>query len=198
MLSQALLKAKQRTAKKVLSASEEQYSTGAINGMKSRKFVKCLRKQFHDFYDAQTLDNKFTIRVESAGKTKEFLHDISVIRVKSVPSPTGRSQVKRIVEVLWQIEIEMSDDAPYVMEDLNKLGAGTATSKKLYVVQCCWLKNEYRKWEWLKKHTRKIAETQSGLFFLAFVPHPNEWDQLTDKTVKDFVKIYKVTFDSDS
>ena len=96
---------------------------GVRNQQKSRRFVRNLAEEFKN---SSRYKNDKTIQVASAGNPKEFLHDISIKKVASTPSPKKRAEIKRIVDVKWQIEVEMSDRAQNFMEDLNKLSAGTS------------------------------------------------------------------------
>lgn len=72
----------------------------------------------------------------------------------------------------------MSKDLFQVMSDLNKLAAGTIRSNKLLVVQRCWYendKNEFDRKNWLDEKVKELAKKQEGSFYVAYIPHPDEW-----------------------
>ena len=194
LLKIALVAAKRKSSEKLLKAKKDTYDTRFENGFKSRKFVKSLRKQFDEYYQEHKNDRSAII-VESAGKTKEFLHDISVMRAVCVPSPMEKSQIYRIVEMLWQIEIEMSNLAQDFMKDLNKLGAGSRDCNKLYVVQRCWLCNGNNKSEWAREQVSEIYEGQGGRFFFAFIPHPKDWNSWENETVDELIEVCEIQTD---
>ena len=181
------MRSKKQLRKRTLDEGDE-------HSIMSRCFVKCLRKQFVCYYNQNKVaDENSFIRVASAGETKEFLHDIAVKCMESVQSPMRRSKIQRIRYVLWQIEIEMSEGAREFMEDLNKLGAGTQSSNKLYVVQRCWLSDEKNKKAWANEQAKEIANMQKGQFFIAFIPHPSDWSICKDQTVPEMIKVDELT-----
>lgn len=171
-LKLALVEAKKKACEDLKTRTKEIVKEGQKNSIKSRWFVRCLRDLYAKHYQRDC-----SIRVASAGRPKEFLHDISVFKVECVPSPMEQSEIPRIVDVLWQIESEMSIDAQEFMVDLNKLSAGAYDSNKLYVIQRCWLCDDKNKLTWAEDQIKEIANKQIGSFYGAFVPHPSEWDQ---------------------
>jgi len=190
IITEALLEAKQRTKEELKKNRQNHADEGQENSVKSKCFVSSLRKRFECYYNKNRVadDNLFN-RVESAGETKEFLHDIAVKCMESVQSPMRRSEIQRIRYVLWQIEIEMSKGAREFMEDLNKLGAGTQYSNKLFVVQRCWLSDKNNKNTWANKQVKEIAKMQKGQFFVAFIPHPKDWNMCTEQTIAEMIKV---------
>lgn len=161
--------------------------SGIKHRQKSGKFVKYLAKQFKS---CTRYRNDESVFVASAGNPKEFLHDISILKVVREQSPEELALIARILDVEWQVEIEMSDRATKFMEDLNKLGAGTQTSNKMYVVQHCWLQIDSKQ-RWAIDQVSKIAQLQNGRFYLAFIPHPRDWDSAN---VVQSVKVQEIPF----
>ncbi|MYC24319.1 MAG: hypothetical protein F4X56_00200 [Gammaproteobacteria bacterium] len=137
---------------------------------RSALFVKYLANQFRDYYS----NDESIVRVASAGNPQEFLHDISISQIEIINSPVLEVELDRIVNVLWQIEVEMSNDGREVMYDLNKLRAGTVDSDKLFVVRKSW--SDTVNLTWLTEQVLGIAEHQTGRLFVAFIPHPADWD----------------------
>lgn len=167
---------------KVLSEAFDYAKNLCNEGKENRTRSKCFVDSLHVKLDCHY--KKKDIKVYSAGAPVEFLHDISILQIKEVESPMKRGQIDRIKGVLWQIESELSDSPRDFLADLNKLAAGTLNSNKLFVVQHCWLNNEYKKKEWAKVQVEAIAEQQNGLFFVAFIPHPSDWDKDNELPVK--------------
>ena len=91
-----------------------------------------------------------------------------------IPGPVHPVEIDRIVNVLWQIEVELSDDGREVMHDLNKLRAGAVDSDKMFVVRKSW--SDTANLTWLTEQILGIAEHQTGRLFVAFIPHPADWD----------------------
>lgn len=140
------------------------------NKTRSAVFVECLTKKFRDYYS----NAEFEVRVSSKGNPREFLHDISINQVEVIPGPVHPVEIDRIVNVLWQIEVELSDDGREVMHDLNKLRAGAVDSDKMFVVRKSW--SDTANLTWLTEQILGIAEHQTGRLFVAFIPHPADWD----------------------
>ena len=140
------------------------------NKSKSAKFVECLTNKFRDYYSKDDL----IIRVTSRGNPREFLHDISICQVEEISGPVNEAEIDRVVSVLWQIEVELSDNGSEVMHDLNKLRAGAVDSDKMFVVRKSW--SDTTNLTWLTEQVLGIAEHQTGRLFVAFIPHPSEWD----------------------
>ena len=136
---------------------------------KSAKFVECLTNKFRDYYSTDDL----IVRVASKDNPREFLHDISICQVEEISGPANDAEIDRIVSVLWQIEVEMSDNGREVMHDLNKLRAGAVDSDKMFVVSKSW--SDTTNLTWLTEQVLGIAEHQTGRLFVAFIAHPADW-----------------------
>ncbi|MYD46542.1 MAG: hypothetical protein F4W92_09330 [Gammaproteobacteria bacterium] len=139
------------------------------NQKKSAKFVECLTNKFRDYYSKDDL----IVRVSSRGNPREFLHDISICQVEEISGPVQPTEIDRVVNVLWQIEVEMSNDGSEIMHDLNKLRAGAVDSDKMFVVRRSW--SDTTNLTWLTEQVLGIAEHQTGRLFVAFIPHPSDW-----------------------
>ncbi|MCY3541432.1 MAG: hypothetical protein OXH31_05945 [Gammaproteobacteria bacterium] len=140
------------------------------NKSRSAKFVECLTNKFRDFYKKGDL----IVRVSSRSNPPEFLHDISINQVEVISGPVREVEIDRVVNVLWQIEVELSNDGREVMHDLNKLRAGAVDSDKMFVVRKSW--SDTANLTWLTEQVLGIAEHQTGRLFVAFIPHPADWD----------------------
>ena len=179
---------------KELKKKKKKLSDGTKNSIRSRCFVKCLRDHFETSSYIEDLRKQYSddylIKVVSATKPREFLHDISISKEVRVLSPKDRktARIFRIEEVLWQIESEMSEKARDVMDDLNKLGAGTMNSKKLFIVQLFWLQDNCCR-NWLRDRVNEIAVNQKGSFYLAFIPHPCEWIEVNMRNIEEYVTV---------
>ena len=194
LLTDALIQAKINAQEKITQkAKERTVDEGNENNIRSRCFVNCLREQFERHYQNKDTHPNSSVSVASAGEIKEFLHDIAVRCVESVPSPVRGKNIDRLVDVLWQIEIEMSDRAKEFLDDLNKLGAGTQHSDKLFVVQRHWLCEENHKRDWVNEQVLEIAKQQNGRFFIAFIPHPREWKNLSDQLVDKRIEVEEIS-----
>lgn len=141
------------------------------NASRSRSFVRCVARFLKERYATDV-----TSRVSLAGDPKEFLHDISISQVELIDAPKHKVKLKRVVKLLWQIEVEMSNSGRDFLEDLNKLRAGTVDSNKLYVVRQSWSTVEPH-FQWAIEQVSRVADQQEGQFFLGFIPHPADWDK---------------------
>ncbi len=146
-----------------------------VNGDKCSMFIHRLAQQFEDHYA-----NNSRLRVWQSSNSFEFPHDITVSEVESVGgpiytrfgSPNEESTFDRISNVLWQIQLNMTNSGRLFVHDLNKLGSGTSQSDKLFVVRDSWSNHL----PWLKDQILHVAKLMRGRLFLALLPDPKYWN----------------------
>ena len=110
--------------------------------------------------------------------SETLLGAISIARIGRGPANSGDSEpFVYVAGLVWQVEIEFSPDIQRSIFAVNRLNCGAAENKLLICAQ----------------PTRSDAESclnalsqpfsaGSGSVYLAFVPHPAEWDASDEQT----------------
>ena len=106
--------------------------------------------------------------------TNHLLYDIAVCRIGA-----GRTAERKpedflyIAEALWQIEVDLSREWRSAIHAVNRLNCGAAADK-LLIVSSLAQGNER-----LLNTVRAPAAAGMGRLHIAFVPHPDDWDDDT-------------------
>lgn len=98
----------------------------------------------------------------------EFLHDLTVVIRRNVPSPYKGRLLAVGERFLWQVESELSGDTHDVAIDLSKLVAGSADSKLLVVrLPMEWQTDGLER---VCAFVDEAGRSSSGNLFVVFVP----------------------------
>lgn len=144
------------------------------HSLRSKDWIECLAEEFRK----ELSSSEF--RVFSAGhsgnrkefKLNEFLFDISVVKIKTIPSASGKKNLTYVAGMEWAIESEFQkSDSRASIIDFSKLIISSANKKLLILPDS----HNLKKWA-LSTLCNAIEDTQ-GNYFLAFVPHPADWNQ---------------------
>lgn len=146
-------------------------TTGALHADRSRNFVGALGDALAAHYE------KFPdVCVFSRGRAQqvfprreEFLFDVLVARVDAVRSPVHQASLPFIREPLFQVESELKSDTRETLVDASKIVCGAA-AQSLVVVPATPRPNHYL------DTLAAIARRVRGGMFVAFVPHPRQWN----------------------
>lgn len=120
----------------------------------------------------------YSIETQDFGLT-EFLHDICIARIGTVPANIHDARLDTVKSVLWQVESEFSSDGREAVKDFNKLVAGSGENK-LFVgpylgnsTQARSAASGYR--EVLRSVLIDVDIRRDENWYLGIVPHPSRW-----------------------
>jgi hypothetical protein len=117
-------------------------------------------------------------RNKAAFGLNEYLYDITVVRVDTVPSATKKAQLEYPVETLWHVECEFNENNSRAsIVDFGKLLMSGAQYKLLI------LPAGGRIERWARAHLNR-PRASVGETYLAFVPHPRVWSLDGEQIVK--------------
>ena len=124
----------------------------------------------------------------------EFLHDICIARIGTVPANIHDTRRDTVKGVLWQVESEFSSDSREAVKDFNKLVAGSGRNK-LFIgpylaksTQALSAACGYRK---VLRSVLIDADIRTDeKWYLGIVPHPKQWenDEAEEVTCWQFVR----------
>lgn len=138
---------------------------------RSRAWVASVASAFRDVYsadpDVAVLWQQDDTHRGQFGRN-ELLHDITVVRHRTVPAPRQRKTLSYISQVLWQVESEFARDGREALFDFNKLVLGSA-SYKLFIAP------DVSKVQPFIETLLPAARVCTGTVFLSMVPHPARW-----------------------
>jgi hypothetical protein len=144
--------------------------TKAVNKMESF-WIKALHAGFEAAYPADGGQDAVVLSKTKKDKEwgrSEFLHDVTVLKRRSVSSPYKEVPLPVADKILWQVESELSSSGRNVAIDMSKLVAGAAESK-LMVVRLP-VKQQTEGMKWVSSFIEDIGTGCGGNLFLAFVP----------------------------
>lgn len=159
----------QRTLKALVMGT----SPESLARARERAFVKALARQFEGSFQGEEF------RVFSAyGRgnrvdfgSEQLLFDIEVCRVAMASSAQRTKESFYIViEALWQIEIDLSQDWRRVVFAMNRLCCGSAENKLVVATAPGTEQDSFRKT--LEQPAAGCGEE----FYLATIPHPRDWE----------------------
>ena len=120
----------------------------------------------------------YSKEIQDFGLT-EFLHDICIARIGTVPANIHETRLDIVKGVLWQVESEFSSDSREAVKDFNKLVAGSGENK-LFVgpylgksTQARSAAPGYR--EILRSVLIDVDIGRDENWYLGIVPHPKRW-----------------------
>ena len=109
--------------------------------------------------------------------SETLLSAITVARVgSSQASNSGSESFVYLAGLIWQIEIEFSRDFQRLVYAINRLNCGAAENKLLICARASHGAAD------IKASLREPFSAGSGNAYLAFVPHPAEWDASDEMT----------------
>ena len=132
-------------------------------------WITTLHNAFADYYSrAPEVTILSKAHCVSEWRRHEFLHDITVLERRMIPSAYLRKLLPVTRHVLWQVESELSGDGREVAIDFSKLIAGSADSKLLVVRRP--VKRQTDGQQRVCRFVEHMAEGCAGNVFLAFLP----------------------------
>lgn len=148
-------------------------SRSSLFRARERAYVKSLIAVLQGEYDNE---NQRVFASAKRGNAADFatnhlLYDIAICRIGA-----GRTAERKpedflyIAEALWQIEVDLSSEWRSAIQAVNRLNCGAAADK-LLVASSLAQGNER-----LLKTLRAPAAAGKGRLHIAFVPHPEAWD----------------------
>lgn len=149
------------------------------NRLRSRLFVNHLAQVLRDIYINE--NNNYNILPDRNGKRnpkfgrKELLYDILVCDTESVPGVKHhKKDIRLIKKGLWAIESEFSSSTTEIIKDFNKLILSSCESK-LFVGRSSQKYNNS-----FFDLFEKASLFGTGTFYVALIPHPNDWEQYAE------------------
>ena len=101
----------------------------------------------------------------------QLLHDIAVCRIGFGKTAERKSEEFHfIAQALWQIEIDFSREWRKSLYAINRLNCGAAADKLLITSKLARSQKQFL--DTLRAPSAAVA----GTLYLAFVPHPADWD----------------------
>ncbi|MCU8029606.1 MULTISPECIES: hypothetical protein [Shewanella] len=145
-----------------------------FHAARSKAWVKNIAASFREEY-VQTEYRVFSADYSdnrSEFKLNELLFDISVVNVKSIPSASNKKQLIYVNKMEWAIESEFQrSDSRASIIDFSKLAMARSENKLLILSQSKSIKN------WALSILSGAVPEDGDNYFLAFVPHPESWDE---------------------
>ena len=161
-------------AKLIREAFNEAHSqrNGRSNSERSKLWVECLA------HGLRTIPWERQVAVfsrdynnnQSEFRLNELLFDITVAEVEIIKSVRG-ANITTITAAKWLVESEFNKtDSRDVIIDFSKLVIGSSENKLLVISA------ESSLTSWAKEVIPDILKCINCNFFLAFLPHPEDWD----------------------
>ena len=157
-------------ATKALTMGTSQRSLGRA---RERAFTKALIAQLRREFDGDDHRVFATTQRGNAADfgTNQLLYDIAVCRIGEGKTAERKSEdFHFIAQALWQIEIDFSREWRSALYAINRLNCGAAAEKLMIT-------------SWLARSQSQFLNTMrapsapvGGTLYLAFVPHPADWD----------------------
>lgn len=147
-----------------------------VNRSRSQAWLKALAKSFSQAYEPDSeirVFSKYDPTHRPDFGLNEYLHDILVCRVDSVPSARHRKRLFYIKTALWQVESEFAPDSRQALVDFNKLVLGSAKYK-------LFIGPQVDDPEGFLKVFLSPAEACIGTVYVALLPHPQDWGKKSD------------------
>ena len=181
----------QKIINEAWKAAEKKHKPGAqnteqtqedTNKEKSVAWVNELAKRIQHRYPA--VDHRVFWRQNEENRScfllSEFLFDVTVAQIKCVDSlqkGKNRRKVPVIVRCKWIVESEFNTgNLKEILKDASKLVVADAENKLLVIAR----RDECTKRK-LQDRLASLASECSGNLFLAFVEHPNKWNNCSER-----------------
>ncbi len=148
-----------------------------VNRARSQAWLKALAKNFRQAYKPDSeirVFSKYDPTNRPDFGLNEYLHDILVCRVDSVPSARHRKELFYVKDVLWQVESEFAPDSRQALVDFNKLVLGSA-EYKLFIGPQVDDPVEFL------NVLLPPAEACIGTVYVALLPQPQDWGEKPDR-----------------
>lgn len=154
---------------------KESKSRKELHRNRSRKFVEEIGNFFR-LIDDQTKDTYRVFTKHYNGNRLEFglnelLYDVLVCDTANTKSISGERELTFVKKAIWQIESEFQEsNVRSLIWDFNKLIIGTGENK-LFI--CSHPRSDK---ELFLMALNPLAACCSGNVYIAFVPHPENWN----------------------
>lgn len=141
---------------------------------RERSFTKALIAQLLREFDG---DDHRVFAKAQRGNAADFganqlLHDIAVCRIGAGETAERKSEdFHFIAQALWQIEIDFSREWRQTLYAINRLNCGAAAHKLLITSRLARSQSQFL------NTLRAPSAAADGALYLAFVPHPADWDE---------------------
>lgn len=148
-------------------------SAASLARARERAFAKTVASQLQEalFADDIRVFSAYSRGNKSDFGTEQLIYEIEACRVaKGNTADRLKEPFAYVTSPLWQIEIEFSREWHDAVYAVNRLCCGSAESKLLITAQRSGVHGEFI-------DTLKTGASHcSGNFYLALVPHPQDWD----------------------
>ena len=144
----------------------------SLHSARSKTWVTNIAKALREKYDkpeyrvfsADCTDNRTEF------KLNELLFDISVVRVRPIPSASKNKQLMCVTSMEWAIESEFQrNDSRASIIDFSKLVMARSSNKLLILPQSKNIR------DWALSTLSDAVPEDGDKYFLAIVPHPESW-----------------------
>ena len=147
---------------------------GHVNRERSEVWVDCLARGFQKNYGDGSHRTFWKRNCENREEfyRNEFLFDVMVGRIKTVPSlGQNPKELRFIAGCEWLVESELDNkNSRQIVVDMSKLVMGTAKNK-LFIASHRPFGTERE----ILDRCETIAKRCDGNVYFGFVAHPNEW-----------------------
>ncbi len=139
---------------------------------RERSFTKALIAQLQREFDADHRVFATTQRGNAADfGTNQLLYDIAVCRIGDGKTAARKPEdFHFIAQALWQIEVDFSREWRQALYAINRLNCGAAARKLLITSRLARSQSQFL------DTLRAPSAAVDGALYLAFVPHPADWD----------------------
>lgn len=139
---------------------------------RERSFAKALIAQLQREFDDDHRVFAATQRGNAADfGTNQLLYDIAVCRIGAGKTAERKSEdFHFIAQALWQIEVDFSREWQQALYAINRLNCGAAARKLLITSRLARSQSQFL------NTLRAPSAAVDGALYLAFVPHPADWD----------------------
>lgn len=140
---------------------------------RERSFTKALIAQLQREFDGE--DHRVFAATQRGNAadfaTDQLLYDIAVCRIGNGKTAERKSEdFHFIARSLWQIDIDFSREWRQALYAINRLSCGGAAHKLLITSKLARSQTQFL------DTLRAPSAAVDGTFYLAFVPHPADWD----------------------
>lgn len=119
-----------------------------------------------------------------AFKINELLYDISVVQIETIESASKKTELEYISSCEWLVESEFHrSNSRESIIDLSKLFMGNSTHKLLVLPKSTTIAT------WVIDELVNIFPLGEDQYYLALVPHPNDWYP-TEDMPEDMPEVY--------
>jgi hypothetical protein len=164
---------------------EHSESRSELHRNRSRKFVEAIGIYFRAIDDLKK-DTYYVFTKHFDENRPEFglnelLYDVLVCDTAKTTSVQGNRELSFVKKAIWQIESEFhKTNVRQLIWDFNKLVIGSGENK-LFI---CSQRSSDKQEQLFLKTLNPLAACCSGNVYIAFVPHPENWNGNAPYAVK--------------